>query len=397
MRIPKINKPFRFIAIRLFQLFFFFSTLWSVYWAHIYEIMIWHKTFLESVRSSSLNVFSYSISISAIIILEIGARHLRSVGARATPSVKSLEDLQRENERLESELGNLNQKPSKRIGIIFLAIGAFMLCVSFVASSTVLAFIGLGLTFWGGLFLFIRPVKFVRGIIIDSSLAGSYATIDRMLRDPDYKGKPIYIPPYLEEASVPKDLRGLKEITVFIPAEDIRTVPAVEERASKQFLVKNPKGICITPPGYGLTTLFEKEIKIEFTEIDLEQLCGTLPTIVVNNLELAREFEINREKDIIHIKIIDSVYKNLYSSEQDFKSIHSIGCPLTSAIACALAETTARAVIIVGDSVSSDSKTIEVWFQILEGEPGTFSPFFPRHESIDSRRSNGTARDLRTP
>ena len=399
MRILKTNKPFRFIAIRPLQLFFLSSTLWFLYWAHVYEIMVWHKTFSESLRSSYLNVFSYSISISAIFILETVARHFRIVGPRAAPSVRSLEDLQRENEALQTELRSLSHKPSKRIGFIFLAIGAVTFCASFVASSTVLALAGLGLTFWGGLFLFIRPVKFVRDNIMDSSLTGFYSTIDRILRDPDLKGKPIYVPPYLEEASLPKSLRGLKEITVFIAAEDVRMVPAVEERASEQFLVKNPKGICITPPGCGLTTLLEKEIKRKFREIDLKQLCQALPTIVVNNLDLAREFKIKKEKDIIHIRIIESVYKNLYSSEQNFKSIHSLGCPLTSAIACSLAETTARAVTIIGDSVSSDSKTVEVWFQIhaREGEPNTFSPFFPEHESMESRRSDGAGQDLTTP
>ena len=268
MRKPKINKSFTLKAIRLFQLFFFSSGLWFIYWAHMYEMTVWHKTFLESVQSSPHNVLFYSISFAAIAILEISARCLRSLGARAVPPVTSLEDLRRENEHLKVELSKLNQKPSKRIGAIFITSGTVVLSASFIASSTILAFVGLGLTFWGGLFLFIRPVKFVRGIIMDSSLTGSYATIDRMLQDPDYKGKPIYIPPYLEEASLPKNLRGLKEITVFVPAEDIRAVPTIEERASKQFLVENPKGICITPPGYGLTALFEKEIKTEFTKID---------------------------------------------------------------------------------------------------------------------------------
>lgn len=278
----------------------------------------------------------------------------------------NLEDLQRENERLKHELIKLNQKPSNRIGAIFLAIGAFMLSASFVASSTALAFIGLGLTFWGGLFLFIRPAKFVRSIVIESSLTGPYTTIDRIIEDLDYRGRPLYIPPYLKDPSLPKNLKGLKERIVFIPARDTSIVPAIEERTKKRFLVKNPTGICITPPGHGLTILLEKEIKTGFAKIGLEQLCEALPTIVVSDLELAREFEINRERDIIHVKMIDSVYEDLYSNEQDLKSIHSIGCPLTSAIACALAETTAEAVTIVGDAVSPDLRTIEVWYQTLE-------------------------------
>ena len=280
--------------------------------------------------------------------------------------MKTLENLQKENEILKRDVLKSKRTPSGKIGFILLAIGALTLVGSVVNTSTVLAFIGLGLTFWGALFLFARPVKFVRGSLLDFTAISSYTTIDRITEDLNYKGKPIYIPPYPKEAYLPEYLKGLKEMIVFIPAEDVVAMPTIEEMAKKQFFLKNPKGICIVPPGYGLVSLFERELKTEFTQINLDELYDALPTIVVNNLELAKEFEINPEKDLIHIKIIDSVYKDLYSREQGFKSIHSVGCPLTSAIACALAKTTGKLVAIVKDLISPDSKTIEVWYQTLE-------------------------------
>ena len=280
--------------------------------------------------------------------------------------MKTLENLQKENEILKRETLRSRPTPSGKIGFILLAIGALTLIGSVVKTSTVLAFIGLGLTFWGALFLFARPIKFVKSTLLDSTAISSYTTIDRMIQDLNYKGKPIYIPPYPKEAYLPEYLKGLKEMIVFIPAEDILAMPTIEEMAKKQFLLKNPKGICIAPPGYGLVNLFEKELKTEFTQINLERLYNSLPTIIVKNLELAKELEINPENDLVHIKVVDSAYKDLYSREQGFKSVHSIGCPLTSAIACALAKTTAKLVTIVKDAVSPDLKTIEVWYQTLE-------------------------------
>ena len=280
--------------------------------------------------------------------------------------MKTLENLQKENEILKRDVLKSKRTPSGKIGFILLAIGALTLVGSVVNTSTVLAFIGLGLTFWGALFLFARPVKFVRSSLLDFTAISSYTTIDRITEDLNYKGKPIYIPPYPKEAYLPEYLKGLKEMIVFIPAEDVIAMPTIEEMAKKQFLLRNPKGICIAPPGYGLVSLFERELKTEFTQINLDRLYDALPTIIVNNLELAKEFEINPEKDLIHIRIVDSVYKDLYSREQGFKSIHSVGCPLTSAIACALAKTTGKLVAIVKDLISLDSKTIEVWYQTLE-------------------------------
>ena len=280
--------------------------------------------------------------------------------------MKTLENLQKETEILKREVLKSKRTPSGKIGFILFAIGAMTLAGSVVKTSTVLAFIGLGLTFWGALFLFARPIKFVRSTLLDSTAISSYTTIDRMIQDLNHKGKPIYIPPYPKEAYLPEYLKGLKEMIVFIPAEDTLAMPTIEEMMKKQFLLTNPKGMCIAPPGYGLINLFEKELKTEFTQINLERLCSSLPTIIVKNLELAKELEINPENDFIHVKIVDSAYKDLYSREQGFKSIHSIGCPLTSAIACALAKTTAKLVTIAKDAVSPDLKTIEVWYQTLE-------------------------------
>jgi len=275
-------------------------------------------------------------------------------------------NLQKENEILRRDLSRSKRTPSGKVGFLLLAIGALTLIGSVVSTVAILAFIGLGLTFWGVLFLFARPIKFVRGIVLDSTAISSYTTIDRIVEDLNYQGKPIYVPPYPKEAYLPEYLKGLKEMIVYIPSEHVVAVPTLEEMAKKQFLLKNPEGICIAPPGYGLVDLFEEELKSQFTHIDLDRLCSRLPTIIVNNLELATEFEINTENNFIHAKIVDSVYKDLYSSEKSFKSIHSIGCPLTSAVACALAKTTAKLVTIVKDAVSPDLQTIEVWYQTLE-------------------------------
>jgi len=276
-----------------------------------------------------------------------------------------IENLRKESEILSPDASEHKRKPSNKIGFILLAIGALALIGSILETSTVLAFIGLGLTFWGVLFLFARSPKIVTNTVVSSTAVSSFATIDRIIEDLNYKGKAIYIPPYPKEAHLPRYLVGLREMTVFIPAEDVVVMPTLEEMARKQFLLENPKGICIAPPGYGLVSLLERELKAEFTQIDLDTLYNALPTIIAQNLELAREFEINSEKDLIHVKMIDSVYSELFSREQDFKSLHLIGCPLTSAIACALTKTTGKLITIVKDMISPDLEQIEIWYQTL--------------------------------
>jgi len=255
----------------------------------------------------------------------------------------------------------------QKMGSALVIIGALLLFASVVTSSQILAFIGLGLAFWGVLFLLVSSTKFVKIPILNATTISLYTTLDRIIDDLNYKGKPIYIPPYPKETYLPEHLAGLKEMVIFISAKDSTTIPSIEEMAKKQFMVKNPKGICITPPGSSLVSLFEKELRADFTKIDQDSFYEGLPTVIVNNLELASNLEIKDEKEVIYVKITDSVYSNLYSKKQNIKTIHSIGCPLISAITCALAIKTGKPVTITKSKLSPNLKTIEIWYRLLEG------------------------------
>lgn len=281
--------------------------------------------------------------------------------------IESLQEVQKQNEILKTQLLKTRQIPSGKIGFPLLIIGALALIGSIVTTSTVLAFIGLGLTFWGALFFFVRPIKFVRGTLLDSTAIASYTTIDRIIDNLGYKGKALYIPPYPKDVYLPEYLKGLKEMVVLISAEETTEMPTIEEMAKKQFILENPKGICITPPGFGVMSMFEKELRTDFTKITPENLPDTLPKLIVTNLELARNIEINHEKNLTHVKIEESVYKDLYSPEHKSRSLHLLGCPLASAIACALSKSTGKLVTITKNTVSPDLKTIELWYQTIEG------------------------------
>jgi hypothetical protein len=72
------------------------------------------------------------------------------------------------------------------------------------------------------------------------------------------------------------------------------------------------------------------------------------------------------ENDQVYLKIVDSVYKNLYREER-LTSVHFLGCPLVSAISCAIAKTTGKIVTISRDRISPDGRTLEVWYRFIEG------------------------------
>jgi len=275
--------------------------------------------------------------------------------------LEQIKALQTEVERLKSELRRVRGVPSGKIGIAFLIPGALSLCYSIIQESQILAFIGLSLTFWGALFFFIKPIRYVRSELLGLAELPSYTTIDRILREFKFKGKSYYIPPYPKDVYLPEHLKGLKEMITFISSNADASMPTIEDMAKRKFILKNPNGICISPPGLGLLTQMENELGRDFTEIDLETLIESLPQIVTSDLQVAEEVEIKNENNKIYTKVSGSIYRDLYA-RQDLMSIHVLGSPLISAIACALAKTTGRTVSIERSKISEDGLTVEAWY-----------------------------------
>ena len=106
-----------------------------------------------------------------------------------------------------------------------------------------------------------------------------------------------------------------------------------------------------------------------FTRVDLQYLEQTIPKLLVEDLEIAQEVEIETEKDTVFVKTKNSVYRSICEEVQKLSGIsHSLGCPLCSAIACALAEATGKLVVIEKVHTDDDDQTIKVKYRLLEPE-----------------------------
>lgn len=266
-----------------------------------------------------------------------------------------------ENPKATSSKANV---PSVKVGVTLLIPGTLALAYAIIANSTTLAFIGLSLTFWGALFFFIKPARYVASSMLTSTALSEYLTTDRILRDLQITGKAYYIPSYPKDVYLPQHLKGLKESVVFISASSSGT-PSIEELAKSKFLLENPKGICVTPPGLGLLEQLEKELKRDITKLQLTELLEILPPLITENLQLAKEVEIKQENNGLYLKITGSPYRNLYMTEE-LKSIHYLGCPLASAIACAIAKASGKAVTLQKDNIVPEGETVELWYQLVE-------------------------------
>jgi hypothetical protein len=100
--------------------------------------------------------------------------------------------------------------------------------------------------------------------------------------------------------------------------------------------------------------------------MSLEDLATSLPQLLLENFQLAKEIEMKAENHLIILKITDSVYKNLYRDET-LKSVTLLGDPLVSAVACTIAKATGKQVTIQTLNISPDAQTLEATLELREG------------------------------
>jgi len=250
------------------------------------------------------------------------------------------------------------RRRSGRVGYLLLFFGAISLASSIIYNSSILAFIGLGLTLWGSLFLFVKPTKYVKLNVFDSTTLSSLKNIDKILTELNYQGQGIHLPP--------RHLKELKEGVVFVPMNKGTLIPR-EEDVAKEKICMNLDGICLTPPGQGLLNLYEKELGTDLSKTNLNYLRNNLPRLLVEDLEILEAFEINEQDDKVYVKMKGSVYQGLCNHLRNNAKICSrLGCPLCSSIACALAKVIGKAVILESSELLSDGKTVETWYRLIQ-------------------------------
>jgi len=262
------------------------------------------------------------------------------------------------------------------ISAIMLVGGLVVLLVSGFRGSSTLAFIGLGLAFWGALLLYIRPEGYTRKELLNAVTLPPLATLNEMIQELNYRGEALYLPP--------KYFANPESTRVYISKQKVATLPMPEliQKYETQHFVKNPEGLLLTPPGAELANIFEKKLGISFVRVDLEYLQRKMPKLfedleIADNLEIeilaktvaakARPFSLlQTERYAVQVKITDPICKEVCEEPNRLTYIcDRIGGPVCSAIGCALAKATGAPVIIESVQTSEDGKTVQTTYGIL--------------------------------
>jgi hypothetical protein len=263
-----------------------------------------------------------------------------------------------------AKLGPFNVN-SVRIAEIFLVSGIILLAISVFLSSQILAFVGLGLTFWGVLFILVTPQKQVEGNLLGITIIPEYLTIDRIINDLKPKGKAYWIPPYPQDVNMPEHLRGLKEMVIFIPSDEVYQMVSIEEIAKGKFQIENPKGILLAPPGLGIIDKIEQKRDTNLTKIPFNNLSETLPQLL-GELNLSKEVKMTINENDATLQITESMYRSLYGQKYNLKSVLLLGCPLVNAGICAIAKSSGKIVTMQKIETSPDGQITTANIKLIQ-------------------------------
>jgi hypothetical protein len=253
--------------------------------------------------------------------------------------------------------------PAKLTYSTLITTGAIALFTSIISTSSILALIGLGLLFWGIILTYIRTEEYAKKILLDTTASSQQATLNHIIQELQYKGDVIYLPP--------KYFRNPETHKAYIPEQKNTQLPKPEQiqKLEQGFLIEKPPAALLIPLGAELSKLFEKTLKTNFSRVDLQYLQQNMPKLFIENLEIAQDFKMEIENNKIHVKIENSVYSTLdIGTEQPLSTYPTIGSPLSSAIACTLAKSTGKPIIIEKQQISEDGRDMTIEYRILEEE-----------------------------
>lgn len=243
------------------------------------------------------------------------------------------------------------------LGACFLITGIYLTWQSTLYESTILMFISLAVTFWGSLLMFVSPKRSTKSVLVDATATSSLESLDNVLKSLDYTGKPVYLPPRSPE--------DRKSGQVFIPKKG-EFVPLAVKSGDQDVVSKNPNGLYVIPPGLALVNLIEKELGKSFTNVSLDYLVSHLPKAFIEDLEIAKKCEISIEKDLVTVKFAGVIHDSLCRRLFETSTICStIGCPFSSAIACAIVRSTDKPVVIKEANFSKKGKIIQITYKLL--------------------------------
>ena len=272
-----------------------------------------------------------------------------------------LQKLMLSNSKHNKKLRKALRRGTIRLGLGVTSIGAGCLIISYLSSSVIVTFIGLGLTLWGLLLLYISQPRSIPRKVFDVVYFSMLKSIDA-IADGLYHGDSVI---HFYHAN----RNGLAQGYIYFTHKPNGAVRNYVQLNSQEISQNDLDGTFILSPSQGLLDLFEKELNVNLAKIDFPFLERTLPDMLVEELKLVDYFLIEANDDdtfAIRFSGEPSVHLCRLINEKS-KIGYRIGCPICGMLALALSKSTGRPIRIKQTITEGDGSNIRTVYEKISG------------------------------
>jgi len=243
-----------------------------------------------------------------------------------------------------------------RLGIAFVLFGLSLSTVGTLVQASIFAGLGLSSFLVGLLLMYVPAERTVSLRLVSASCLSSLVNLNSLLEELGVDSKAVYLPTK-EETHQPRTFLPL------IQNPDSFSM-FLKNLENSGLLVVNGQdphrsGLHLVPPGSSLATLMEQESGIDFYNVRLDRLEDTLRTGLVDSLEIAEDIRIMFMNGSIRVEVGPLISEEFCETQSKVaQSLCSqLGCPLCSAVICAVTKAAKRPVSVIEISPLRGHKT----------------------------------------
>jgi len=258
--------------------------------------------------------------------------------------------------QLKRKNAKTNKKPEGEIAYIFLSLGLILLALAIFHANNISAVIGIALTFWGALLLYIKPTRYIRKEILEIIIDEANNNLDIFYDYTNFQGIPFYYSP--------PTLSGLKNAFIIIPKLDSLPMPSDEQLSEKKYFYETNSIIKLVPLGYKILEIYDFKLTGNLSSFNINIIKNYIENILINNYEVAKSIEIEYNEPLIKVFITEYILSTEIIKIKNKHFLKYIGDPFISLIACILTISTHKKIIIKNIDINTTNKNLMVIFEI---------------------------------
>lgn len=165
----------------------------------------------------------------------------------------------------------------------------------------------------------------------------------------------------IDDAGIYIPTAGGNSVKIFFPKNRSNSLPNIDEATSNMVVLE--EGFILPPVGSALLQLYEEELG-DVRNFDLDYLKEWLPRVLVDGLKMIERAEITQNGDEIQVKLTASSFSELCRNKEVAQICRTVGCPVTSSIAEAIAKNTGRVVYYVNCVYEASTQMTEDTYKL---------------------------------